>query len=457
MGISALIGRFSANYSAEDATIAGMRVHERNETHDPALSSWVESANRDGGFPIQNLPYGSFRRCGTDEPFRVGVAIGDYVLDLAMAREAIGAEAARAAEESTLNALMALGPEAWRALRVALSRALRAGAPLAAKLGGALVARGSIELALPARIGDYTDFYTSIHHATNIGKLFRPDNPLLPNYRWLPIGYHGRASTINVSGRDFHRPKGQVLPPGAQVPVFGPSKRMDYELELGVYIGLGNEQGHPIPIDAAERHVFGLSLLNDWSARDIQGWEYQPLGPFLSKNFATTVSPWIVTLEALAPYRAPLARPADDPPLLPYLDSAQARSSGAIDIQLEVLITTRRMEERRQAPHRLARTSYRHAYWTISQLVAHHTVNGCALVPGDLLGTGTLSGPTIEETGALAELTSGGKNPVALPEGETRTFLEDGDTVTFRGWCEAPGATRIAIGEVSARLLSPTE
>jgi fumarylacetoacetase len=424
-----------------------------NETHDPELTSWVESAHAESGFPIQNLPYCSFRRSGSGEPFRVGVGIGDFVLDMNLAREALAGEAAAAAGESSLNSLMALGSQAWSELRLQLSRGLRTGARLADKLRPALVERSAVELGLPARIGDYTDFYTSIHHATNIGRLFRPDNPLLPNYKWIPIGYHGRASTINVSGRDFHRPRGQVMPPGAQAPVFGPSKRMDYELELGVYVGLGNEQGRPIPIDEAERHVFGISLLNDWSARDIQGWEYQPLGPFLSKSFASTVSPWVVTLEALEPFRAPLARPADDPPLMPYLDSARTRSSGAFDIRLEVFITTARMESERQVPHRLGLTSYRHAYWTISQMVAHHTVNGCALVPGDLLGTGTLSGPSMKETGSLAELTVGGKEPVKLPNGETRTFLEDGDTITFRGWCEAPGAARISFGEVSARVL----
>ena len=420
-------------------------------TLDPKLTSWVESANRESGFPIQNLPYGVFRRRGSSEPFRVGVAIGDQVLELASAREAIGAEAAAAAGDAALNSLMALGPEAWSELRAALSRALRNGSPLAGKLS--LVPAASVEHAVPARIGDYTDFYTSIHHATNIGRLFRPDNPLLPNYKWIPIGYHGRASTINVSGRDFHRPKGQVLPPGAQAPVFGPSKRLDFELEMGVYIGVGNDQGHPIPIAEAERHVFGMSLLNDWSARDIQGWEYQPLGPFLSKSFATTVSPWIVALEALAPFRAPLARPADDPPLMGYLDSAQTRGRGALDIRLEVLITTKQMEARREPAHRLGITSYRHAYWTVAQMVAHHTVNGCALATGDVFGTGTLSGPGMDEAGSLAEITSGGKNPVTLPNGEKRTFLEDGDLVTLRGWCEAPGAARISMGEVSARVL----
>jgi fumarylacetoacetase len=424
-----------------------------NETHDPKLASWVASANGAGGFPIQNLPYASFRRRGSGEAFRIGVAIGDEILDLAAARPMLASGAAAALSGESLNDLMAMGPRAWSALRLELSRALRAGSALESKLRPALVARASAEYSLPARIGDYTDFYTSIHHATNIGRLFRPDNPLLPNYKWMPIGYHGRASTVMVSGREFRRPRGQVMPPGAQVPIVGPTRRLDYELELGVYIGTGNDAGTSIPIGEAEDHVFGLSLLNDWSARDIQAWEYQPLGPFLSKSFATTVSPWVVTMEALAPFRTALARPADDPPLLPYLDSAETRASGAFDIQLEILLATKAMAERGESPHRLALTSYRHAYWTIAQLVAHHTVNGCMLAPGDLFGTGTLSGPTMSETGSLAELTSGGKNAITLPDGEVRTFLEDYDTVTLRGWCEASGAARIEIGAASARIL----
>ena len=430
-----------------------------NETHDPAVASWVESANVAGtDFPLQNLPFGAFRRSGSSEPFRGGVAVGDEVLDFAGAHAAgafdgLAARAAFAASQPTLNAFLGLGREAWSALRLALSRALRQGSTLEATLRGCLVPQTAVEYAVPATIGDYTDFYTSIHHATNIGRLFRPDNPLLPNYKWVPIGYHGRGSSIAVSGQQFPRPLGQILAPGAQAPVLAPSQRLDYELELGIFIGTGNASGSRIAIDDAEAHVFGLCLLNDWSARDIQAWEYQPLGPFLSKNFATTVSPWIVTLEALAPYRVAWTRPTTDPQPLPYLDSPAVRASGAFDVQLEVLIETGTMRTARLTPARVSRTSYRHAYWSIAQLVAHHTVNGCNLQPGDLLGSGTLSGPTATEAGALIELTAGGKQPVSLPNGESRTFLEDGDAVIMRGWCKAPGAARIGFGEVRGQVL----
>ncbi len=423
-----------------------------NETHDPALTSWVASANQPGtDFPIQNLPFAVFRRKGRDEAFRGGVAIGDQVLDLAAvaasgALSGDAASAAQAASADKLNALMALGQPAWSALRLALSRVLRSGSNEEGKLAACLVPMASVEYALPAQIGDYTDFYTSIHHATNIGKLFRPDNPLLPNYKWIPIGYHGRASSIGVSGQTFKRPKGQLMPPGAEQPTVGPSKRLDIELELGVFIGQGNALGEPVAIGEAESHVFGICLLNDWSARDIQGWEYQPLGPFLAKNFATTISPWIVTLEALAPYRLPFTRPEGDPQPLPYLDSEHNRAAGAFDIRLSVELQTPKMRDAGQAGHRLCETSYRHAYWTLAQMVTHHTVNGCNLQPGDLLGSGTLSGPTLDQAGALIELTGGGRNPVALSNGEQRTFLEDGDSVTFRGWCEKPGAVRIGFG-----------
>ncbi|HZA36522.1 MAG TPA: fumarylacetoacetase, partial [Vicinamibacterales bacterium] len=411
-----------------------------NETHDPALRSWVESANSpDADFPLQNLPFGVFRRHGSDEPFRGGVAIGDQIVDLAAAQKAgafagDGAAAATTCGQSTLNAFMALGPEAWSALRLALSRALRLGAPKAATLGACLVAQSEAEYAVPAQIGDYTDFYTSVHHATNVGRLFRPDNPLLPNYKWVPIGYHGRASTIGVSGQTFPRPVGQTMAPGAQTPDFGPSKRLDYELEVGVFVGVGNNRGERIALQEAERHVFGLCLLNDWSARDIQAWEYQPLGPFLSKNFASTISPWIITLEALAPYRLAWTRSEGDPQPLAYLDSPDTRERGAIDIQLEVALETEAMARERHPAARLACTSFKHSYWTVSQMVTHHTVNGCGLKPGDLLGSGTESGPTPEEAGSLLELTVGGKQPVQLPNGETRTFLEDGDTVILRAW-----------------------
>src|SRR5690348_5061617 len=433
--------------------MASRTMASLNETHDPSLQSWVDSANAASGFPIQNLPFASFRRAGSNDSFRLGVAIGDQVLDLSLARRHLRGDWGEALAAPTLNPLMALGPDAASMLRSALSRALGKGSGLADALRAALVPASGAEFAVPATIGDYTYFYTSIHNATNDGRLFRPDSPLLPNYKWIPIGYHGRASTINVSGTDFHRPRGQTLLPGAQQPVFGASKRLDYELEMGVYIGAGNPHGEQIPIDEAECHIFGISLLNDWSARDIQAWEYQPLGPFLSKSFATTVSPWIVTLEALAPFRSAWERPAEDGDPLAYLVGRSTRSEGALDIRLETLLETRRMADSREAPHRLSLTSYRYAYWTVAQMVAHHTVNGCSLRPGDLFGTGTLSGPGEDQLGSLAEITQGGKKTITLPNGETRTFLEDHDRVTFRGWCEKPGAARISLGEVSARVL----
>ena len=430
-----------------------------NETHAPQLRSWVASANQDGGdFPLQNLPFGVFRRAGSAEPFRAGVAIGDQILDLTAAHAAgVFSGAAQAAAQAccapTLNAFMALGSPAWSALRLTLSRALREGAPEQAALQTCLLPQAAAEYAVPAQIGDYTDFYTSIHHATHVGQLFRPDNPLLPNYKWLPIGYHGRASSIGISGQSFARPVSQIMPPGATEPVLAPSRRIDYELELGVFIGPGNALGEPIAMADAEQHVFGLCLFNDWSARDIQAWEYQPLGPFLSKNFASTVSPWVVTLEALAPYRLPWTRPATDPQPLPYLDSPALREEGAIDIALEVFIQSAAMRAQGLGEHRLSRSNFKHAYWSVSQMVAHHTVNGCNLMPGDLLGSGTQSGPTLEEAGALIELSVGGSRALTLPSGETRTFLEDGDTVVFRAACEQPGAARIGFGEVRGTLL----
>jgi fumarylacetoacetase len=430
-----------------------------DETHDPALRSWVASANQaDTDFPLQNLPFAVFRRRGADEAWRGGVAIGDQVLDLAAvttarAFDGLAGEAAALGAQPRLNALMAAGPAAWKALRLALSRGLREGSPAQAVLADCLVPQAEVEHEVPARIGDYTDFYTSIHHATNIGRLFRPDNPLLPNYKWVPIGYHGRASSVVVSGHDFPRPCGQTLPAGAGEPVHGPCQRLDIELELGVWIGPGNAQGEPVPLSGATGHLFGLCLLNDWSARDIQAWEYQPLGPFLSKNFATTVSPWIVTMDALAPFRVPFERPEGDPSPLPYLDSPAERAQGALDIRLAVDLRSARMRADGQAAATISATSYRHAYWTVAQLVAHHTVNGCNLQPGDLFGTGTLSGPTLDQAGALIELTQGGKQPLTLPNGEQRRFLEDGDEVVLRGWCEAPGARRIGLGACAGTVL----
>jgi fumarylacetoacetase len=433
-----------------------------NETHAPALRSWVASAQTLGGdSPIQNLPFGVFHRVGSQEAFRIGVAIGDQILDISSAlrtgafaeQSDMAKEAARACNNATLNTFMALGMTHWSALRLALSRLLRVGAAEQAALQSCLVPQAQAEYAVPAQIGDYTDFYTSIHHATNVGKLFRPDNPLLPNYQWVPIGYHGRSSSIGVSGQAFHRPQGQTLPPGASTPVYGPSTRLDYELEIGVFIGSGNALGEPIALDTAEDHVFGLCLFNDWSARDLQGWEYQPLGPFLSKNFASTVSPWVVTLEALAPYRRAWIRPTDHPQPLPYLDSATLRTEGSLDIELEVYLQTAAMRARGQAAQRISRSNFHHAYWSVSQMVSHHTVNGCNLRPGDLLGSGTQSGPLPYEAGALIELTVGGKQPLTLANGETRSFLEDYDTVVFRAHCGKDDAVRIGFGEVSGTVL----
>ena len=431
-----------------------------NETHDPTLESWVASANDpETDFPIQNLPFGAFRRAQSTEAFRGGVAIGDAIVDLQAACaagvfDASVSEVAALAARAELNEFMSLGPSSWSALRLALSQMLRVGSPAQSALERCLLQQSEAEYALPARIGDYTDFYISIHHATAVGRLFRPDNPLLPNYKWLPIGYHGRSSSINVSGREFHRPRGQVLRHGANEPVLAASTRLDYELELGVFIGVGNALGSPIAIEQAEQHVFGLCLLNDWSARDIQAWEYQPLGPFLGKNFATTISPWIVTLEALEPFRVPWSRPAADPQLLSYLTSPSMHVTGAIDISLEAHIETASMRGEGATPHRLSQSNFKYAYWNIAQMVTHHTVNGCNLQPGDLLGTGTLSGPEADAAGSLLELSQGGKQHVRLYNGETRTFVEDDDAIFLRAHCEAEGARRIGFGEVSGRVLA---
>lgn len=373
-----------------------------NETHDAGLQSWVTSANTGSSdFPIQNLPFAVFRRKSSSEAFRGGVAIGDQVLDMAAVRDAQALSSdvqaqVEAAAQGQLNSLMAMGPASWSALRLALSRALRAGAAEEAALKACLVAQADVEYGVPAQVGDYTDFYTSVHHATNVGKLFRPTNPLMENYKWVPIGYHGRASSIRISGVDFKRPNGQLKAPDAD-PVLKPCNRLDYELEMGIYAGSANAWGEAIGIEDAEHHIFGLCLLNDWSARDIQAWEYQPLGPFLSKNFATSISPWIVTLEALEPYRTAFVRPSEDPQPLPYLSCEANSQRGALDVQLTVAIQTEKMRAEGKAAEQITRTSYRHAYWTMAQLIAHHTVNGCDLQPGDLLGTGTLSGPTMAE------------------------------------------------------------
>ncbi len=431
---------------------------ELNETHDATLTSWVTSANApDADFPVQNLPYGVFRRAGADEPFRVGVAIGDRILDVGAARGAgiIGdaADAAAAAcEDTALNSLMAMGPDAWRALRSAISRVLRAdtaeGRDAAARGEGMTIAIADAELTIPARIGDYTDFYASVHHATNVGGMFRPDNPLLPNYKWVPIGYHGRASSIVVSGARVRRPVGQTKGADQERPSVGPSRLLDYEMEVGAFIGTGNQPGEPIPIGEADRHLFGLCLVNDWSARDMQAWEYQPLGPFLAKNFLTTVSPWVVTMEALAPFRIPATpRPPGDPAPLPYLTDARDLASGGVAITLDVLLLTPEMRAAGLEPERLSRGSFSEMYWTLAQMLTHHASSGCNLRPGDLIASGTVSGPDPDSRGCLLELTRRGAEPVRLPNGETRGFLQDGDEVIMVGRCEREGARSIGFGE----------
>ncbi|MDO8248337.1 MAG: fumarylacetoacetase [Rhodoferax sp.] len=425
-----------------------------NETHSPALQSWVSSANQPGcDFPLQNLPHGVFRRKGANEAFRGGVAIGDMILDMAAASASgmfggVAAEAAALAAAPKLNGLMAAGSSAWSALRLALSRALRSGAAAEARLSACLVPQGEAEYDVPAQIGDYTDFFTSYNHMLNAGRVFQPDAPPLPNFKWLPIAYHGRASSIEVSGASFARPLGQTRAPGAAEPCFGPSQRVDYEMELAFWVGPGNERGTPIGIDEAEQHIFGVSLFNDWSARDVQGWESMPLGPFLAKNFLSTLSPWIVTLEALAPFRCAIPREAGDPPTFPHLNPASPLQ--AFDLQIEVSLQTTKSGA---AEMRLSRSSFKHCYWSLAQMLTHHTEGGCNLRPGDLLGTGTQSGPHEGEQGCLLELSHGGKQPVQLPNGETRAFLEDGDCVNLRAWGEKPGAVRIGFGECRGTVL----
>jgi fumarylacetoacetase len=415
-----------------------------DHTHDPAVTSWVASANDPAAdFPIQNLPFGRFR-CVGDGDWRIGVAIGDQVLDL---------QRAGIVQSNDMNQFMSLGRVAWRAARFALFDGLRTGAAQRGSWQSHLMPQATVTMGLPCRIGDYTDFYTSLHHAMTVGRQFRPDNPLLPNYKWVPIGYHSRASSIGVSGQSFHRPVGQTKTAEAERPDFGPCRRLDFELELGVFIGVPNQLGQPVPIAGAEERVFGLTLFNDWSARDIQAWEYQPLGPFLSKNFASTLSPWIVTMDALRPFRSPFTRPRGDPDPLPYLDSPANRAAGAIDIRLEAWLQTERMRKAGQPGERLMQSNFNDAYWTVAQLLAHHTVNGCNLQSGDLFGSGTMSGPQPGQGGSLLELSEGGKRPLQLANGETRTWLEDGDSVTLRGFCQRDGFQRIGFGECSGTVL----
>jgi fumarylacetoacetase len=426
-----------------------------DDTHSPGRRSWVASANDHADFPIQNLPLGVFTP--PDGTPRSGVAIGDEILDLAAALElglfdGLAAQAARAACGATLNPLFALGGEPRRALRRRLGEILDADGRDRARIeplrSQVLHRAADCRLELPVAIGDYTDFFAGIHHATNAGKLFRPDNPLMPNYKYVPIGYHGRASSIAASGTGVRRPNGQRKPPAEPVPSFGPSRNLDFELELGVWIGPGNALGAPLPIAEAAEHIAGFCLLNDWSARDIQGWEYQPLGPFLGKSFLTSISPWVVTPEALAPFRiAQAPRPGGDPAPLPYLLDAPDQAAGALDIELEVLLLTPGLREKGLPPHRLATSNAHHLYWTVAQLVAHHTCGGCNLRPGDIFGTGTISGPSEDTLGSLLEISAGGRQPGTLASGETRRFLEDGDTVIMRAHCRRDGFAAIGFGE----------
>jgi len=435
-----------------------------DETHDPALRSWIESANDPStDFPVQNLPFGVFRRRETHDSPRIGVAIGDMVLDATGCVDAglfdpLSTSVVEALDSLTLNRVMALDRDDRRALRKRLSEALRlepggTGNPRH-MVGAFLMPMAEVELLLPVAIGDYSDFYASLFHATNVGRLFRPENPLLPNYKHVPVGYHGRASSIVVSGAPVARPSGQTRSGGTAGPVFGPSLQLDYELEVGILIGPGSQLGQPIPIDCAEQHVFGLCLVNDWSARDIQQWEYQPLGPFLSKSFATSVSPWVVTLEALAPFRAAaFSRLEGDPEPLPYLQSAADRQAGGFAVTLEVWLSSRRMRDERRDAVRLSRGSFTSMYWTPAQIVTHQASNGCNLRTGDLLASGTVSGPGADERGSLLELTWRGSDPKSLPTGEQRRFLEDGDEVILRGYCEREGFRRIGFGECRGTIV----
>ena len=425
-----------------------------DETHAPDLSSWVASAQGHADFPIQNLPLGVFSR--EDGARRGGVAIGDEILDLAALSRSglLGGEAQRACNAAagpTLNAYLGLPAEQRRVLRRSISALLAVASPRRLEL---LHRAADCTMHMPAHVGDYTDFYVGIHHATNVGMLFRPDNPLMPNYKWVAIGYHGRASSLRASGAPVRRPNGQRKYPDQAQPSVGPSERLDYELELGVWVGPGNELGTPVPIGEAGEHIAGFCLLNDWSARDFQAWEYQPLGPFLAKNFHSTISPWIVTGEALAPFRIPQPeRPEGDPKPLRYLWDEADQREGALAIDLEVFLLTKSMRDRKLPPHRLSSGSSRAMYWTAAQILAHHASNGCNLNPGDLLGTGTLSSPTREGFGSLLELTDGGKTPIELPSGEHRKFLEDGDEVIMQAHARREGYASVGFGECRAVIL----
>ncbi|MBH8578178.1 fumarylacetoacetase [Nostocaceae cyanobacterium CENA369] len=431
-----------------------------NATHDPNLQSWVESANQpDTDFPIQNLPFGVMRSPNSNEPSRIGVAIGDQILDLSLCYKAgllqqLPENLQIACAAPNLTQIMMMGSEATSLLRNHISQLLRRNEqPQEAQ--ATLISMSDVDLLLPTTIGDYTDFYASIFHATNVGKLFRPDNPLLPNYKYVPIAYHGRASSIVPSNTAIARPQGQIKKPQASAPSFEFTQMLDYELEVGFFIGSGNELGQPIHLDKAEEHIFGLCLVNDWSARDIQAWEYQPLGPFLAKSFATTISPWVVTLEALAPFRcSALERAENDPAPLPYLSSSLNTEIGGIDIKVEVLLRSAQMRAVGMTPFRLSCGSFKQMYWTVAQMLAHHTSNGCNLRSGDLLASGTVSGPEKDSQGCLLEITQRGTQLVQLPTGEMRSFLCDGDEIILRGYCEKQGHVRIGFGECRGTILN---
>jgi fumarylacetoacetase len=433
-------------------------MREIDETHEPKVKSWVESANRaDTDFPIQNLPFGVCRSRGVNEQPCVSIAIGDFALPISRCwKDGLlrgdSEQAALACCSSSLNKLMALGPPHWSALRRQLHAILRSdGSEQSVGRSAAekhLVPLRETELFLPAEIGDYTDFYASIYHARTVGRIFRPENPLPPNYKYMPIGYHGRASSVVVSGTPVRRPRGQTRHDVSDPVCFGPSRRLDYELEVGFFVGVGNQLGEPIPIDDAESHIFGLCLLNDWSARDVQSWESQPLGPFLAKSFATSISPWVVTLDALVPFRTAVpARPEGDPAALPYLSSTADRQRGGIDLTLEVFLSSQQMRREGRPATRLSRGNFRDMYWTIAQLLTHHTSNGCNLRSGDVLASGTVSGEAEDSFGCLLELPARGNGAIQLPTGETRSFLEDGDEVTLRASCESATAARIGFGD----------
>jgi fumarylacetoacetase len=417
------------------------------------VNSWCESAEG-SDFPIENLPLGIFSIGERDR--RPGVAIGDYVLDLSGIAGLLDEDWLEDLSQPVLNAWLSRGPEAQAALRLRLQELL-SNVKYRDDVEAQLVGQTEVRLHVPCLVGDYTDFYVGIHHATNVGRLFRPDNPLLPNYKYVPIGYHGRASSVRASGEPVVRPNGQRKAPDADAPEYGPSRRLDYELELGIWVGEGNELGAPIPIRQASDHIAGYCLLNDWSARDLQAWEYQPLGPFLAKNFLTTVSPWVVSPQALAPFRKSMPlRPHGDPDPLPYLDDPADRENGGLGIELEVTLTTEKMRSAGLAPYVLSRGSADAAmYWSAAQIIAHHSCNGCNLQPGDLIGTGTLSTDSAGGLGSLLEISQGGQQPISLPNGEARSFLEDGDEVTLKAWCEGEGdGVRIGFGDCVGRVVA---